>query len=73
MKTQVILITLLFSLLSIQGYSATNDGEQTEAKKATKSKYDFNIFKMVTIDVAHPTDVDSTSIKSSLPYKRKED
>lgn len=73
MKTQVVLITLLFSLLTVHGYAVTNDGEQTETKKASKTKYDFNLFKMVSIDATQPINVDSTTIKSSLPYRRKKD
>lgn len=74
MKIQFILITLLFSLISLHGYSAsTNDPNQQESKKTTKTKYDFNLFKMFSIDVAQPISTDSTKIKSSTPYKRKKD
>ncbi len=74
MKTQAIILVLLFSLISIHGFSAkTNGSEQQETKKTTKTKYDFNIFKMFSIESTQPSPIDSTKLKSNNPYKRKLD
>ncbi|TXB66676.1 hypothetical protein FRY74_00395 [Vicingus serpentipes] len=74
MKTQAFLITLLFSLLTIQGFSANGENESTQDKKITKTKYDYNLFKMFSINATKTANTDSTSIKSSaLPNNRKKD
>lgn len=74
MKTQVVLITLLFSLLTIQGFSANGENEPAQDKKATKTKYDYNLFKMFSLNATKTANTDSTNIKSSaLPNNRKKD
>ena len=74
MKTQVVLITLLFSLLTIQGFAANGENEPVQDKKATKTKYDYNLFKMFSLNATKTTNSDSTGIKTSaLPIDRKKD
>ncbi|MCB9359812.1 MAG: hypothetical protein H6587_10655 [Flavobacteriales bacterium] len=75
MKAQVVLITLLFSLLTIQGFSANGENEPVQDKKATKTKYDYNLFKMFSLNATKTANTDSTNnIKSSvLPNNRKKD
>ena len=73
MKTQVVLITLLFSLLSVQGFSATSEGEPNEKEKTTKVKYDYNLFKMFSINAVQSVKPDSTSVENvDVLYKREE-
>jgi hypothetical protein len=74
MKVQVALITLLFSLLTIQGFSANGEAQQNDSKKTTKTKYDYNLFKMFSLNATKTANTDSTTIKNSaLPIDRKKD
>lgn len=74
MKAQVVFITLLFSLITIQGFSANGETEQVDNKKTVKTKYDYNLFKMFSLNATKTANTDSTSIKNSaLPIDRKKD
>ncbi len=71
MKAQLILLSLLATLLSTKGFAVNKDSKQKE-KKTLKSKYDFNIIKLYSLSVGqeHP---DSLNVEiKALPPKRKE-
>lgn len=70
MKAQIILLFLLFGLLSTKSFATGNEIKQEE-KKTSKSKYDFNLFKLFSIG-ATQENIDSTRINVvALPPKRK--
>ena len=52
MKTKVVLLFLLASIYSVEAFSKGKDPKQEE-KKTTKSKYDFNVFKLISINASH--------------------
>jgi len=73
MKAQVILLFLLVSLVSTKGFSNNNDVKQ-DGKKSVKTKYEFNIFKFVSLDTEkESTDSLKTNPATTLYIKRKED
>jgi len=73
MKAQVILLFLLASLVSTKGFSNNNHVKQ-DGKKAVKTKYEFNIFKFVSLDTEkESTDSLKTNPATTLYIKRKED
>tara|TARA_B100000809_G_scaffold60809_1_gene57428 strand:+ start:7458 stop:7676 length:219 start_codon:yes stop_codon:yes gene_type:complete len=61
MKSQLIILFLLVSVLSTEAFATENELKQ-DAKKTQKSKYDFNIFKLYSIATS-PQMVDSLKIK----------
>ena len=72
MKAQVILLFLLASVISTNAFAKDADPKQ-EVKKTQKSKYDFNIFKLYSIELDHEI-ADSLKVEiKALPIKRKED
>jgi len=62
MKAQVIILTVLLGLLSVKGYAKSNDPQDANQQKTVKTKYDFNLFKLFSLEVKQ-TPVDSTIIK----------
>lgn len=71
MKAQFILFFLLASVVSTSAFATDTEPKQEE-KKTQKSKYDFNIFKLYSIDMDQQL---SDSLKvdiKALPLKRKE-
>lgn len=72
MKIKFTLLFLLIVTYSSEGFSRGN-GTKQEEKKATKSKYDFNVFKLVSID-NKPHQADSTKTKpiTTTPSSSKE-
>jgi hypothetical protein len=74
MKAQFIIITLLFGLLTINGYSSNTDPKKQEEKKSTKVEYDFNLFKFFSVSaVATPVDSLKAIKPAVINRKRKED
>jgi len=73
MKAQLILLFLLVGTVTTEAYATEAEGEpKSEVKKTTKSKYDFNIFKLYSF-VNQQEKPDSLNIElKSLPLKRKE-
>jgi len=73
MKAQFILLFLLAAVVSTESYASEAEGEpKSEVKKTTKSKYDFNIFKLYSF-VHQQEKADSLNIDlKALPPKRKE-
>lgn len=73
MKAQLILLFLLVGTVTTEAYATEAEGEpKPEVKKTTKSKYDFNIFKLYSF-VNQQEKPDSLNIElKSLPLKRKE-
>ena len=70
MKTKVVLLFLLISV-GTTAFSKGNDPKQEE-KKTTKSKYDFNVFKLISIDSKqHQTDSTKTKL-TGAPSSSKE-
>jgi hypothetical protein len=73
MKAQLILLLLLASVVTTKAYAveAESDTKQ-ETKKTTKSKYDFNIFKLYSL-VYQQDKPDSLNLQiKALPLKMKE-
>jgi hypothetical protein len=70
MMTKIILLFIIVCGLSLQGFSKNNDPKQ-EDKKATKTKYDFTIFRLFSINQPHQTD--STTITLTKTPLKKED
>ncbi len=54
MKAQVIILTLLLALLSVNGFAKTNDGQDNSQQKTVKVKYDYNLFKLCLFDLKQP-------------------
>jgi len=73
MKAQFILFFLLVGVVTTEAYAAEAEGEpKSEVKKTTKSKYDFNIFKLYSF-VHQQEKQDSLNLElKALPPKRKE-
>ena len=73
MKAQLILLFLLAGVVTTKAYATEVESEpKQEAKKTTKSKYNFNIFKLYFI-VNQQEKPDSLSLEiKALPLKRKE-
>lgn len=70
MKAQIILLFLFFGLLSTSSFATGNEVKQEE-KKTSKSKYDFNLFKLFSIGATQEnTDSTKTNVVV-LPPKRK--
>jgi len=70
MKTQLSLLFILLTILTVNGFS--NNNEQTE-EKVLKPNYDFNIFKLYALNPVK-TESDSTLLfKTNTILKRKED
>jgi len=72
MKTKVILLFLLASIYSIEGFSKGNETKQEE-KKTTKSKYDFNVFKLISIDSKHHQTDSTKAAQTAAPTSHKGD
>lgn len=74
MKAQLILLILLVSVITTEVYATEAESEpKQEVKKTTKSKYDFNIFKLYSF-VSQQEKPDSLAlVLENLPLKRKED
>lgn len=74
MKAQLILLFLLATVVTTSAYATEAEGEpKREVKKTTKSKYDFNIFKLYSF-VNQQEKPDSLTLEiKTLPLKRKED
>lgn len=73
MKAQFIIITLLFGLLTVNGYSSNNTNPRKEKKKEiAKASYDFNIFSFFMLK---ENSSDSLKIRPIIltTLKRKED
>lgn len=70
MKIKIILFLFVFCSLNFIGFSKNTDPKQ-EVKKNTKSKYDFNVFKFITIDNHQKSD--STEIPLFKTPLKKED
>jgi len=71
MKAQLILLLFLVGTVTTEAY-ATEAEPRSKVEKTTKSKYDFNIFKLYSF-VNQQERPDSLNIKlKSLPLKRKE-
>jgi len=73
MKAQFILLLLLAGIVTTESFANEVEEEpKPEVKKTTKSKYDFNIFKLYSF-VHQQQKPDSLNINlKSLPLKRKE-
>lgn len=73
MKAQIILLFLLASVLTTEAYATDAESEpKQDVKKTTKSKYDFNIFKLYSF-VNQQEKPDSINLEiKALPTKRKE-
>ncbi|MGB0886597.1 MAG: hypothetical protein ACPGSL_00630 [Vicingaceae bacterium] len=75
MKAQIILIFLLTGVVSSKALAAEAESEsepKQEVKKTTKSKYDFNIFKLYSfVNQQEKPDSLKPEIKA-LPIKRNE-
>ena len=72
MKTKIVLLFFLVGVISLKGFSNNTDPNKQEEKKATKSKYDFNIFKLISIDTKHHKSDSTKAALVNLP-KRKEE
>ena len=73
MKAQVIILTLLLALLSLNGFAKTNNPQETQQKKSVKTKYDFNLFKLFFIELKQPQ-ADSLILKEKrTEYFKKQD
>lgn len=70
MKTKILLLFLIIGAASTKGYAKNNDPKQ-EDKKATKTKYDFTIFKLFSIN--QPSETDSTRTPFIKTPLKKED
>jgi hypothetical protein len=62
MKAQVIILTVLLGLLSVKSYAKSNDPQDVSQQKTVKSKYDFNLFKLFSLEVKQAP-IDSVAIK----------
>lgn len=62
MKAQVIILTVLLGLLSVKGYAKSNDPQDVSQQKTVKNKYDFNLFKLISLEVKQ-VPIDSIAIK----------
>tara|TARA_B100000809_G_C15099310_1_gene516265 strand:+ start:1406 stop:1636 length:231 start_codon:yes stop_codon:yes gene_type:complete len=74
MKAQLILLLLLVVTVTSKTYAteAERDPKQPEVKKTTKSKYDFNIFKLYSfVHQQEKSDSLNNELKA-LPPKREE-
>ncbi len=75
MKAQLILLFLLAGVVSSEAYATETESKgepKQEEKKTTKSKYDFNIFKLYSF-VSQQEKPDSLKPEiKALPTKRKE-
>lgn len=73
MKAQLILLFLLAGVVTTDAYAIEGENDvKQEAKKTTKSKYDFNIFKLYSF-VHQQEKPDSLNLQiKALPLKRKE-
>ena len=72
MKTKSVLLLLFIGLISMHGFSENIDPKEQEEKKTTRSKYDLNIFKLISIDTKHQ-DIDSTkTIFLKTPTRKEE-
>ena len=75
MKAQFILLFLLAGVVTTRSYAAEAESEsepKQEVKKTTKSKYDFNIFKLYSfVNQQEKPDSLTLDIKT-IPTKREE-
>lgn len=62
MKAQVIILTVLLGLLSVKGYAKSNEPQDVSQQKTVKNKYDFNLFKLISLEVKQ-VPIDSVAIK----------
>ena len=62
MRAQVIILTVLLGLLSVKGYAKSNDPQDVSQQKTVKNKYDFNLFKLISLEVKQ-VPIDSIAIK----------
>lgn len=62
MKAQVIILTVLLGLLSVKSYAKSNDPQDVSQQKTVKNKYDFNLFKLISLEVKQ-VPIDSIAIK----------
>ena len=73
MKAQVILLFLLAGIVTTEAYATEAEAEpKSEIKKTTKSKYDFNIFKLYSfVNLQEKQDSLNLELKA-FPTKREE-
>ena len=73
MKVQLILLFLLAGIVTSEAYATeTDDESKSQIKKTTKSKYDFNIFKLYSfVNQQEKSDSLNPELKA-LPPKRKQ-
>lgn len=75
MKAQFLLLFLLAGVVTTEAYAVEAESKsdpKQEVKKTTKSKYDFNIFKLYSL-VHQQEKPDSLTLElKALPTKRKE-
>ena len=71
MNTKLVLLLLFVGIITSKGFSKTVD-PKVEEKKTTKSKYDLNIFKLISIDTKHHK-ADSTKTTIFKTPTRKEE
>lgn len=72
MMAKIILFFISIVFFSLSSVAQSNNETQEEEKKSTKVKYNFNVFKLVTIDSKHEEPTDSTKIETTnLPNKKE--